>query len=105
MKDEEKKYWLGFSAFPGIGPLRFKHLLKFFGTAEKAWQADTKTLLQINLGEKLTAKFDHFRKTFQLDNYLKEIDKKDIKVVTIKEKIYPKLLSQISDAPFLLYVR
>lgn len=105
MTADEKKYWLGFSAFPGIGPLRFKLLLKYFGSGERAWHANIKTLLKINLGEKLTAKFDHFRNTFLLDDYIKEIEKKNIRVITIKEKEYPKLLSQISDAPFLIYVR
>lgn len=105
MNTEEKKCWLGFSAFPGIGPLRFKLLRQYFGSAEKAWRADTKTLIKIRLGEKLTAKFDHFRKTFHLDDYLKEIMKKKITVITLKDKEYPKLLAQISDAPFLIYVR
>lgn len=105
MTDEEKKYWLGFSAFPGIGPLRFKLLLKFFGSASKAWHADTKILVKINLGEKLTLKFDHFRKNFSLTDYIKDLEKKNIKVVTIKDKTYPKLLSKISDAPFLIYIR
>jgi len=105
MSEKELKYWLGFSAFPGIGPLRFKLLLDYFGSAEAAWQADTKILLKIRLGEKLTAKFDHFRKSFLLDDYVSGIEKKEIKVVTIKDKGYPSLLAQISDAPFLLYVR
>lgn len=105
MLDEELKYWLGFSSFPGVGPLRFKLLIKYFGSAKSAWHADVKTLLSIGLGEKLTAKFEHFRKTFLLDDYIEDIEKKDIKVITIKDKIYPKLLSQISDAPFLIYVR
>lgn len=105
MADEEKKCWLGFSAFPGIGPLRFKLLYGYFGSAQKAWHADVKMLLKIGLGEKLTQKFDHFRKTFLLDDYIKDIKKKDIKVVTVKDKEYPGLLSQISDAPYLIYVR
>ncbi|MBI3379435.1 DNA-protecting protein DprA [Candidatus Gottesmanbacteria bacterium] len=104
MTTEDKKYWLGFSAFPGIGPLRFKLLLSYFSTAEKAWNADVKKLLGTGLGEKLTAKFDHFRKTFLLDEYIEKIKKKNIKIIILQEKIYPNLLFQISDAPFLLYV-
>ncbi len=105
MDRSELKYWLGFSSFPGVGPLRFKLLINYFGSAEKAWNADVKKLLSIGLGEKLTAKFDHFRKTFLLDKYVEDIEKKEIKVITLKDKTYPKLLSQISDAPFLIYVR
>lgn len=106
MKDkEELKCWLGFSAFPGIGPLRFKLLLEYFGSAQKAWIADTKKLIKIRLGEKLAFKFDHFRKTFPLDKYINDLEKKNIKVITLRHKEYPSLLSQISDAPFLIYVR
>ncbi len=105
MDRSELKFWLGFSSFPGIGPLRFKLLLNYFSSATKAWRAEVKTLLSIGLGEKLTYKFDHFRKTFLLDDYIKDIEKKEIKVITLKDKTYPKLLSQISDAPFLIYVR
>jgi len=50
--DEEKKYWLRFSAFPGIGPLRFKLLRKFFGTAKRAWYANEKVLREIGLGDR-----------------------------------------------------
>lgn len=105
MESQEKKSWIGFSAFPGIGPLRFKLLLDYFGSGERAWRAETKTLIKIRLGEKLTAKFDHFRNTFPLDDYIKDLEKKKIKVVTVKDKEYPDLLSHISDAPFLIYVR
>ncbi len=105
MDSSELKYWLGFSSFPGIGPLRFKLLLNYFGSAEKAWNAEVKTLLEIGLGEKLTQKFDHFRNTFLLDDYIRDLEKKEITVLTIKDKSYPKLLSQISDAPFLIYAR
>jgi hypothetical protein len=30
---EERLYWLGFSVFSGIGPVRFGKLLDRFGTA------------------------------------------------------------------------
>lgn len=105
MTEEERKYWLGFSAFPGIGPLRFKLLLDYFKSAEKAWKASEKELINIGLGEKLTKKFTAFRSTFSLAKYLEEIKKKEIHVITLKDKEYPELLAQIPDPPFLLYVR
>ncbi len=105
MESIEKKYWLGFSSFPGIGPLRFKLLLSYFGSAKKAWEAEEKDLLSIGLGERLTSKFCEFRKTFSFDQYLDNLSKKDIQVLTLRDKNYPHLLSQISDAPFVLYIR
>lgn len=102
---EERLFWLGFSAFPGIGPLRFKLLLQFFGSAQKAWKASERELVKIGLGEKLTHKFSDFRNTFSLSKYIEEIKKKDIHIITLQDKEYPPLLAQIPDPPFLLYVR
>lgn len=105
LAQEEKKYWLGFSAFAGIGPLRFKLLLEYFGTARKAWTASKSALLKINLGDKLTEHFISFRDNFELDNYQKQIEEKRIWVITIKDNNYPQLLKQIPAAPFILYIR
>ena len=52
--DEERKYWVAFSVFPGIGPVRFRLLFDYFGSAKKAWEAPARTLKAIKLGEKLT---------------------------------------------------
>jgi DNA processing protein len=103
--DDDKVYWLCFSAFPGVGPLRFKLLLEYFGTAKKAWNATSEELLKINFGGKLTDKLISFRKTFDIQNYVTLIKSKNIEVITIKDGNYPPLLSKIPDAPFLLYVR
>jgi DNA processing protein len=105
MTDEEKLYWLGFSAFPGIGPLRFKLILEYFGSAKAAWHATREELIHIRLGEKLTDTFIAFRQTHSLDEYQKDMTKKEIRVITLQEAEYPGLLREISDAPFLLYVR
>lgn len=105
MDPEEKKYWLGFSAFPGIGPLRFKLLYDYFGSAKEAWQAPENELLKIGLGEKLSAKFSQFKNLFSLDKYIELIQKKRVEVLTWDDTNYPKLLKEIPDAPFLLYVR
>lgn len=102
---EEKLYWLGFSAFPGIGPLRFKLLRHYFGSARRAWDASYKDLVKIHLGEKLAAQFIHFRNDFSLVNYSKSLSQKNIKYITLEDVHYPALLSQISDAPFVLYIK
>lgn len=105
MMDEEKTYWVGFSVFPGIGPVRFKLLLGYFGSAMAAWEAPLAKLKKIRLGEKLSEQFDHFRKTFNLDEYLRRLTQLHVSVLTLKDSKYPKLLAEIPDAPFLLYIR
>lgn len=103
--DEEKTYWIGFSLFPGIGPVRFKLLTEFFGSAKSAWKADVSTLKKIKLGDKRTDEFDHFRKTVDLAGYRKQLVENKISVITLAESKYPKLLATIPDAPFVLYVK
>lgn len=105
MMEEERKYWVGFSVFPGIGPLRFRLLLRYFGTARAAWEAQPETLKKIKLGEKLTDEFVDFRKKFDFDNYLTQLTKYRVAVLTLADHKYPKLLKEIPDAPFLLYVK
>ncbi len=103
--DEETKYWVAFSVFPGIGPMRFRLLLDYFGSAKVAWYASAEILRKIKLGEKLTDQFVHFRKTFDLDDYLKQLEKQHVSVLTVAHSRYPKLLKQIPDAPFVLYIK
>lgn len=105
LMDIEKQFWVGFSVFPGIGPVRFKLLLDYFGSAKAAWEAPIKTLKEIGLGEKLSDQLERFKKSFDLHKYLNELKEKNVAVVTLVDPKYPKLLKQISDAPFVLYVK
>ena len=102
---EEKKYWVGFSVFEGIGPLRFKLLLDYFGSAKNGYSASEKELLSVGLSEKLVLKFLDFRKNFDLDSYLLRLDKLGIKAICSEEESYPKLLKEIVDKPAVLYVK
>jgi DNA processing protein len=99
---EEGNYWLGFSNVPGIGPAKFRKLLEKFGTAKSAWTSPRPGLGEI-LGEELAEKFDLFRKKFLIDDYLKELKRKGVWFLTLKDEKYPKLLREIKNPPFVLY--
>lgn len=99
------RYWLGLSAFPGIGPVRFRLLRDYFGTVKQIWVASVEDLRKTGLGEKLTQTFDSFRNTFDVVAYQKKLHDAHIGVVTIDDFRYPKLLKEIADPPFLLYVK
>ena len=49
---EEAGYWLAFSYVRGIGAVRFRKLLSFFGDLSRAWQAGSAELLAAGLSEK-----------------------------------------------------
>ncbi len=99
------RYWLGVSAFPGIGPVRFHLLRNYFGTVKQIWEAPTNELIKTGLGEKLTRSFDYFRNTFDIVAYQRKLHDAHIGVVTIDDIRYSKLLKEIVDPPFLLYVK
>jgi DNA processing protein len=103
--DEETKYWVAFSVFPGVGPVRFKLLLDYFGSAKNAFQASGKTLQSIHFPTNLIGKFSDFRSTFDIEKYLVELENVHIHVLTLNNPKYPKLLAKISDPPFVLYVK
>lgn len=103
--DQELKYWIGFSVFPGIGPVRFKLLYNYFGSAKAAWNASGDLLEKIKLGGKLTSEFVDFRKKFNFDEYCSRLAKLHVSVIAINDPKYPVLLKEVDDAPFLLYVK
>ncbi len=98
-------YFLGFSAFPGIGPVRFTLLYNYFGSAKAAWEAPLSLLKKIKLGDKLSEEFDAFRKRANLAHYVQQLRERHIAALTIHDSKYPALLREIPDAPFVLYVR
>ncbi|MGI5826206.1 MAG: DNA-processing protein DprA [Patescibacteria group bacterium] len=105
MDFEEKKYWIAFSIFEGIGPMRFKLLLEYFGSAQAAYLASSKELAAIGLGQKLVEDFVAFRNKFNFDSYFVRLHKLGIEAICLEEDSYPKLLKEISDAPFVVYAK
>lgn len=105
MDFEEKKRWVAFNVFEGIGPARFKLLLNYFGSAKKAFDAPEKELREIGLGEKLVLRFINFRKSFDSDSYFLRLRKLGIEILCDDEENYPKLLKEISDKPPVIYVK
>jgi DNA processing protein len=103
--DEETRCWLAFSVFPGIGPVRFKLLLNYFGSAKKAWEATPQQFREIKLGDKLTEQFVDFRKKFSVSEYIRQLAHEHVSVLTLRDERYPALLKTIPDAPFLLYIK
>lgn len=97
-------YYIGFSHFLGIGPVRFSLLKKNFGSVKEAYLAK-RSDLELILGPKLTEKFVEFRKKFNLEKKFDEIRKKDIQVLTVDDEEYPEDLKNISDPPICLYVK
>lgn len=99
---EERYYWLAFSAFPAIGPARFRKLLAEFRTAKSAWSGTRRHLVKI-IGEETAEKFDKFRSEFLIEDYIRKLKEKNVWYLTLNDEDYPKLLKEIKNPPFVLY--
>lgn len=98
----ERNYYLAFSNFPGVGPIKFEKLLKYFGSAESAWKSDPKELGEV-AGKSLISKFETFRKEFDIEKYEESLAKQKINYVCLHEKEYPTRLKSIKNPPIILY--
>jgi DNA processing protein len=97
-------YYVALAAAPGIGPARFKILIKHLKAAETVWKTPDATLEKI-LTPILFKKFTSFRQSFDIERYFNKIKAEKVKIITIEDNNYPRLLKEISDPPPVLYVK
>ncbi|MDP3900715.1 MAG: DNA-processing protein DprA [bacterium] len=102
---EDLSYWVGLSLFPKFGPARQKKLLAYFSDAKSAYEAQKRELISAGLDEKTAAEFIQSRSGYDLDSEMEKIKKQEIGVITYADLEYPRLLSELPDAPALLYYR
>lgn len=102
---EETSCWVAFSAFPGIGPVRFELLIRYFGSAAAAWKAPVRDLQAVHVPQRLVFEFERFRKTFDRAAYIKKLEQLHVSILTLTDPKYPPLLKEIVNPPFVLYVK
>lgn len=89
----------------GIGAVRMRQLLDFFGSIEIAWNAPAEGLLSAGIPKKVVENFVLMRNKIDLERVIKSIEEKEIKVYTIEDSDYPRRLREINQPPPVLYVR
>lgn len=97
-------YYLGFSHFLGIGPVRFKDLILHLKGVKKAYEASKKEIQEI-IGLKLAEKFIDFRIRFDPVKKMEELKKQGISVLCVDDEDYPESLKYISDPPICIYIK
>lgn len=106
MEKKELKYWLAWNRVKEIGPVRFAKLYQYFSSLEEAWHYDMKNTDMMNLlhiREETIAKIEQGKKQIDPDEEWGSLQKRNIKVVTIKEEGYPILLKNIYSPPPVIY--
>jgi len=102
---DDRRYWIGFDQIRGIGSVRTKMLLDYFGDLSQAWKSDLASLRKAGLPEKVVNTFLKLRREIDLEKEWDLIQQLDISVVTFDHDSYPKLLQSIKHPPPVLYIK
>ncbi|HEY9076913.1 MAG TPA: DNA-processing protein DprA [Anaerolineaceae bacterium] len=105
MNLDPRLYWIGFNLARGIGAVRMRALLDFFGNLEVAWNAPYEAYLSAGLPEKLAQRLVHNRKEVDLERVYEQITRLGIQVLTWEDIDYPKHLREINQPPPVIYLR
>lgn len=99
------KYWIAINHFQKFGPVRFGKLKKYFPNLEHAFNASVGELMQAGIEKNIAEEFINEKNKINPDEIIEKLNKENIKVITINDDFYPKLLSEIYNPPFLLYYK
>lgn len=99
----EDAFWLAFSNVRGIGAVRFRKLLNFFGDLSFAWQANRSELISAGLTEKSADLVLETRKNISPEKLESDLQRKGIRFITWTSPGYPHYLLEIAQPPPVLY--
>ncbi|MEX1071287.1 MAG: DNA-processing protein DprA, partial [Anaerolineales bacterium] len=102
---DERTYWIALSMVKGIGAARFRVLLDAFGSAQKAWEAAPGSLNNLGLGQKVVDAFLKVRQSTDLSRIIPDLEKEQVKTLTLLDETYPRRLRDLDQAPPVLYLR
>ncbi len=96
----------------GLGPVRLKNLLDAFdNNPKRIWETNTKDIKAlkethgVTIPENVLVSLENARKALVLSQVLEDLDKDNIKFVTLFDENYPRLLKEIYDPPIILYYK
>jgi DNA processing protein len=90
----------------GVGPVRARQLLEYFGDAPTILQASRSQLLQVRgIGADTADSISNWEKSVDLPGELKRISDFNCRVVIQSDEEYPPSLKEIYDPPLVLYVK
>ncbi len=91
---------------PGLGSVRIRSLLEFFGSAELVLEAPENLLRQVpRVGSALAAAIADWRNCTNVEAELRLAEQWGVRLVTLTDEDYPEPLRRMSDPPVVLYVR
>ncbi len=102
----DRSYWLAWREINGIGAILLHRLWQHFGSVEKAWNASSRELQQVEgIGESRAEKIVADRLHLNPEKILATYQQYNPHFITPDDRPYPKILKTIPDAPTILHYR
>ena len=102
---EKQAYWIAFNLVRGIGAVRMKNLLDYYGDLEIAWNAPAAGLISAGLPARVVENFIQVRRSVDLEKVLEKVTAAGVKVYTWDDDLYPRRLKEIATPPPVLFAR
>lgn len=103
---EEQKYWIWFSRIKQLGNKRKRQLLELYQDPKNIYELKKEELLQVKgIGEKKIEAILNPEIRSSLQDYMEQMEKQKISIISMKDKEYSKLLIEIYDPPISLYYK
>lgn len=90
---------------PKMTNTRHKKLRAILGNSEAIWHASVPELIKSGLDEKTALELSTWRSQNSPEKIIDNLSQLQINTITLDDKNYPELLSQIPDAPLVLFFR
>jgi DNA processing protein len=102
---DDRRYWIALNLVKGIGAVRTRALIAYFGDAASAWRASPEQLHAAGLSPKLVERYLQVRAGVDLDRLWEQLSAQHICVLTWEDEAYPARLKEIDQPPPVLYLR
>lgn len=103
---DSREAFIALNMIEGVGPIRARSLLEYFGDAPKVLSASRAELLRVrNIGDDIAERISNWEKSVDLAGELKRITDFGCHVLIQSDENYPPLLREIYDPPLVLYVK
>jgi DNA processing protein len=101
----DTRFLLAINQFPKFGPVRMQKIKNHFQSFQEAFNANPQEFEKAGIEEKVVSEFFEFKNNTIVDKVIEELINEEISVALPSCNDFPKLLTEISNPPILLYYR
>ena len=99
------QYLNAINKIPGVGSQKLALLMSHFENSEQIWHASETELVSAGLGENLAGTIVTERKRIDPEREFELLAKENVRIVSIADDDYPRLLREIHNPPYIIYMR